>query len=80
MNDMASSRSVQSYNRFLGLGGPNGKERIQVRRGMVSQAGFDRLVEVDLKAPMEIAFIDQFGQEECVGFFLSLSYSLLSAF
>ena len=80
MNDMASNRSVQSYNRFLGLGGPNGKERIQVRRGMVSQDGFDRLGEVDLKAPIEIAFIDQFGQEEYVGFFISLSYSLLSAF
>jgi ubiquitin-protein ligase E3 C len=80
MNDMASTRSVQSYNRFLGLGGPNGKERVQVRRGMVSQDGFDRLGEVDLKAPIEIAFIDQFGQEECVGFlFLSLSYPLLSA-
>jgi len=35
---------------------------------MVSQDGFDRLGEVDLKAPIEIAFIDQFGQEECVGF------------
>ena len=47
---------------------------------MVSQDGFDRLGEVDLKAPIEIAFIDQFGQEECVGFFISLSHSLLPAF
>ena len=72
MNDMAAYRgSVQSYNRFLNmgqLGFPNGKERVQVRRGNVSQDGFDRLGEVDLKAPIEIAFIDQFGQEECVGF------------
>ena len=30
----------------------------------MSQDGFDRLGEVDLKAPIEIAFIDQFGQEE----------------
>ena len=130
MNDMASNRNVQSYNQFLGLGGPNGKEGVQVRRGMVSQVldiyshylinsvaqwfralmyivggcwfnsspchflfprsprtsfqqqdGFDRLGEVDLKAPIEIAFIDQFGQEECIGcFFFPLSYSLLSAF
>ena len=35
--------------------------------GGVSQGEFDRLVsEVDLKAPIEIAFIDQFGREECV--------------
>ena len=48
---------------------------------MVSQDGFDRLGEVDLKAPFEIAFIDQFGQEECVGFiYISVSCSLLSAF
>ena len=68
MNDMAAYRgSVQSYNRFLNMGQmgfPNGKERVQVRRGNVSQDGFDRLGEVDLKAPIEIAFIDQFGQEE----------------
>jgi len=25
---------------------------------------------VDLKAPIEIAFIDQFGQEECIFFFI----------
>jgi ubiquitin-protein ligase E3 C len=70
MNDMvAYCGSVQSYNRFLNmgqLGFPNGKERVQVRRGNVSQDGFDRLGEVDLKAPIEIAFIDQFWQEECV--------------
>jgi len=35
--------------------------------GGVSQDEFDRLAaEVDLKAPIEIAFIDQFGREECV--------------
>jgi ubiquitin-protein ligase E3 C len=31
---------------------------------MVAQDGFDRLAEVDLKAPLEIVFINQFGQEE----------------
>ena len=40
------------------------KARIQVRRGMVAQDGFDKLAEVNLKAPIEISFIDQFGQEE----------------
>ena len=80
LNDMASSRSVQSYNRFLGLGGPNGKERIKVRREMVSQDGFDMLAEVDLKAPIEIAFIDQFGQEERVAFFYISFVSSTSGF
>ena len=40
------------------------KTRVQVRRGMVAQDGFDRLAEADLKQPIEITFIDQFGQEE----------------
>jgi hypothetical protein len=72
MNDMASSRSVQSYNRLLNLVAPNGKERVQVRRGdgVVRWVRHSRLGEVDLKAPIEIAFIDQFGQEECICFFI----------
>ncbi|KAL0961250.1 hypothetical protein HGRIS_006212 [Hohenbuehelia grisea] len=37
---------------------------VRVRRGHVSQDGFDKLSEADLKAPIEITFIDQFGQEE----------------
>jgi ubiquitin-protein ligase E3 C len=31
---------------------------------MIAQDGFDKLAEVNLKAPIEISFIDQFGQEE----------------
>lgn len=50
------------YNWFLGLGGPNGKESVQVRKGVVSQDGFDRLREADLKALIGIAFIDQLGR------------------
>ncbi|KAG6888453.1 hypothetical protein C0995_008128 [Termitomyces sp. Mi166 len=42
----------------------NGRHRVQIRRGSVAQDGFDRLAEADLKAPMEIVFIDQFGAEE----------------
>lgn len=45
------------------------RTRVQVRRGSVAQDGFDRLAEADLKAPIEITFIDQFGQEECVAGF-----------
>lgn len=62
MSDMMS-REGQHAMFFRGLRG-NGRERVQVRRGMVAQDGFDRLGEVDLKAPIEITFIDQFGQEE----------------
>jgi ubiquitin-protein ligase E3 C len=62
MNDMMS-REGQHSMFFRGLRG-NGRERVQVRRTMVAQDGFDRLGEVDLKAPIEITFIDQFGEEE----------------
>ncbi|KAF8960501.1 HECT-domain-containing protein [Flammula alnicola] len=62
MNDMMSrgNGNLRRYNAF----GLSQKARVQVRRGMVAQDGFDRLGEVDLKAPIEITFIDQFGQEE----------------
>ncbi|KAF8805019.1 HECT-domain-containing protein [Phlegmacium glaucopus] len=59
MNDMMS-RGITRYNRL----GMINKARIQVRWGMVAQDGFDKLAEVNLKAPIEISFIDQFGQEE----------------
>ncbi|KAF8232234.1 hypothetical protein L208DRAFT_1397632 [Tricholoma matsutake] len=39
------------------------KMRVQVCRGSVVQDGFDKLGEADLKAPVEIMFIDQFGEE-----------------
>ncbi|THV03800.1 HECT-domain-containing protein [Dendrothele bispora CBS 962.96] len=47
----------------MGLGG-NGRQRIAVRRGMIAQDGFDKLGEMDLKNPVEITFIDQWGEEE----------------
>ncbi|KAJ8508844.1 hypothetical protein ONZ45_g8914 [Pleurotus djamor] len=40
------------------------KTRVDIRRGHVAQDGFDKLANVDLKAPIEITFIDQFGQPE----------------
>ena len=43
------------------------RTRVQVRRGNVAQDGFDKLGDVDLRMPIEITFIDQFGQEESVG-------------
>jgi ubiquitin-protein ligase E3 C len=59
VSDMAS----QGVNRFVFHGRGN-KTRVQVRRGSVAQDGFDRLAEANMKAPVEITFIDQFGQEE----------------
>ncbi|KAK2459462.1 hypothetical protein APHAL10511_008522 [Amanita phalloides] len=41
-----------------------GRTRIAVRRGSIAQDGFDKLADADLKMPIEITFIDQFGQEE----------------
>ncbi|KDR68274.1 hypothetical protein GALMADRAFT_1354749 [Galerina marginata CBS 339.88] len=38
--------------------------RVKIRRGEIAQDGFGGLVEVDLKAPLEIVMTDDFGQEE----------------
>ncbi|KAI0090858.1 HECT-domain-containing protein [Irpex rosettiformis] len=38
--------------------------RVTVRRGSIAQDGFDRLQDYDLRSPIAITFIDQFGQEE----------------
>ena len=59
MNDMLS-KGVTRYSHIDMFN----KAHIQVRRGMVAQDGFDKLAEVNLKAPIKISFIDQFGQEE----------------
>lgn len=59
MNDMIS-KGITRYSHL----GMLHKSRVQVRRGMVAQDGFDKLADVNLKAPIEISFIDQFGQEE----------------
>lgn len=44
-------------------GHPN-TTRITVRRENIAQDGFDRLEGYDLRWPVQITFIDQFGQEE----------------
>ncbi|KAI0357322.1 HECT-domain-containing protein [Trametes cingulata] len=38
--------------------------RVTIRRTSVAQDGFDRLGDVNLKAPIAITFVDQFGNEE----------------
>ena len=68
-NFVANDMTVRGYGHGFRRGhnpfAPHGgKARVAVRRGMVAQDGFDRLAEVDMKAPVEITFIDQFGQEE----------------
>ncbi|KAI0039666.1 HECT-domain-containing protein [Auriscalpium vulgare] len=40
------------------------RARATVRRGHVAEDGFDKLGEADLKQPIEITFIDQFGEQE----------------
>lgn len=40
------------------------RTRATVRRGHVAEDGFDKLAEADLKHPIEITFIDQFGEQE----------------
>ncbi|EAU81738.2 ubiquitin protein ligase [Coprinopsis cinerea okayama7 len=63
LNDMMKV-SGGAMDRFGGGWGWHDKTRIRVRRGRVAQDGFDRLSEVDLKKPVEITFVDQWGQEE----------------
>ena len=56
LNDMTARGRL---NRFSG-----GRTRAVIRRDKIAQDGFDRLQDVNLKQPLEIVFIDQFGQEE----------------
>jgi len=37
---------------------------VSIRRTSIAQDGYDRLSEVDLRAPISITFIDQFGEPE----------------
>ncbi|KAJ7597464.1 HECT-domain-containing protein [Mycena floridula] len=70
LNDIQKRRV--SATGFLFLGGNNrytyngrsNRTHVSVRRGNIAQDGFDKLAEVDLKAPVEITFIDQFGEAE----------------
>ncbi|KII83229.1 hypothetical protein PLICRDRAFT_180633 [Plicaturopsis crispa FD-325 SS-3] len=66
-NDMLSRGRLESYgggrmHQVHNWGA--GRTHVSVRRGNVAQDGFDKLGEADLKSPVEITFIDQFGQEE----------------
>ena len=59
LNDMASRGRVDRHS--------GSRKKAFIRRDKIAQDGFDRLQEANLKQHLEIVFIDQFGQEECVG-------------
>ena len=44
--------------------GFHSRTRAAVRRGHVAEDGFDKLGDANLKRPIEITFIDQFGKQE----------------
>lgn len=52
--------------------------RVTIRRDRVAQDGFDRLNGINLKRPLQITFVDQWGNEEYVPFLVSnLSFQFL---
>jgi ubiquitin-protein ligase E3 C len=59
-NDMTSRGRIDRFS--------SGRTRAVIRRDKIAQDGFDRLQDANLKQPLEIVFIDQFGQEEYVCF------------
>ncbi|KDR70650.1 hypothetical protein GALMADRAFT_879854 [Galerina marginata CBS 339.88] len=61
---IATDRVLHSSTERLDAMGHDQRLRVKIRRGVVTQDGFERLGEIDLRAPLEIAMIDQFGQEE----------------
>lgn len=63
-------RFVQSdiMNRGLDHFSRRGRMDVSIRRNSIAQDGYDRLSDVDIRAPISITFIDQFGEPECVPF------------
>ena len=59
-------RFVQSdiINRGIDHFGPRGRTEASIRRTNIAEDGYDRLSDVDLRAPISITFIDQFGEPE----------------
>ncbi|KIK56337.1 hypothetical protein GYMLUDRAFT_47102 [Collybiopsis luxurians FD-317 M1] len=52
-NDWRNNRSAQGR-----------QQTVTIRRGNVAQDGFDHLGDADLKNPIQIVFVDQWGEEE----------------
>lgn len=59
-------RFVQSdqMNRGIDQFGHRDKTEVSIRRTSIAQDGYDRLSDIDLRAPIGITFIDQFGEPE----------------
>ncbi|KAH7885642.1 HECT-domain-containing protein [Phlebopus sp. FC_14] len=59
-------RFVESdmMNRGLDQLSRRGRIEVSIRRGHIAQDGYDRLSEIDLRSPIAITFIDQFGKAE----------------
>lgn len=59
-------RFVQSdtVNRGLDQFSRRGRMEVSIRRTSIAQDGYDRLSDIDLRAPISITFIDQFGEPE----------------
>ncbi|KAF8428416.1 HECT-domain-containing protein [Boletus edulis BED1] len=55
-----NDRMNRGFNHF----GSRGKTEASIRRTNIAQDGYDRLSDVDLRAPVSITFIDQFGEPE----------------
>jgi ubiquitin-protein ligase E3 C len=59
VNDKRSIGSdIRSFEEF------RSRTHATVRRGHVAEDGFDKLGDANLKRPIGITFIDQFGEEE----------------
>lgn len=54
-HSIGAARDTRSFSR---------RTRATVRRGHVAEDGFDKLADANLKHPIEITFIDQFGEQE----------------
>lgn len=59
-------RFVQSdiMNRGLDQFSRRGRMDVSIRRTSIAEDGYDRLSDIDLRAPISITFIDQFGEPE----------------
>ncbi|KAI9456329.1 HECT-domain-containing protein [Boletus coccyginus] len=59
-------RFVQSdtTNRGFDHFAPRSRMEVSIRRTNIAQDGYDRLSDVDLRSPISITFIDQFGEPE----------------
>jgi ubiquitin-protein ligase E3 C len=55
---------MDRWERAMMGGSRRSKTHAVVRRGHIAEDGFDRLGEADLKAPIAITFMDQWGNEE----------------